>query len=69
MSGELNMCGTGGIWINGFDQNGRNKSCNEHWCGLGDNTGVGISGIGYESVAWIQSTQVRVHFYSALTQQ
>jgi hypothetical protein len=37
------MCGTGGIRIKGFDQNERNKSCNEHLCGLGDNTGVGIS--------------------------
>jgi len=60
----LNTCGTGGIWIKDFDQNERNKSCNEHWCGVGDNIGVVISEIGYESVAWIQSTQVRAHFYS-----
>jgi hypothetical protein len=59
------MCGTGGIWINDFDQNERNKSCNKYWCGLEDNTGVGISEIGYESVAWIQSPQVRVHFCTA----
>jgi hypothetical protein len=58
------MCGAGGIWIKDFDQNERNKSCIEHWCGLGDNTGVGISEVGYENVAWIQSTQVRVHFFN-----
>jgi len=39
------MCEAGGIWIKDFDQNERNKSCIEHWCGLGDNTGVGISEI------------------------
>lgn len=59
------MCGTGAIWIKDFDRNERNKSYNEHWCGMGDKTGVRISEIGYESVARIQSTQVRVHFYTA----
>jgi hypothetical protein len=60
------MCGTGGIRIKDLDQIERNKSCNEHWCGLEYNTGVGVSEIRYEIVAWIQSTQVRVHLCNAL---